>query len=239
MIYRSHEPGERLGSLNLTPPDSQSRDVSLDLQDQNEQVLFLRAYFYLEHQLRAQPEFLEDDVIQQSISTVLRHVDGSIRRNRIDSVKCMESFHNCVRLLDTHHKWNVSILSHRFTEMAARWLHSIRSSDQSGAYCSLLQILADSDFAARLGPLVVEQIARMQTSISSWQSPDALIPRKIADDFMASSYYFTLLETLIPRLSGAEKQSHVTLLPPIDDGVQVHFPLFAASLMKCVDALQK
>lgn len=236
----------------LTPPDSQSDSQQLcttlsppstsfsnGADDDGDRMEFLRAYFYLEHQLRlSRPpstnnEILEKDVVRQSIMSILQHVDRYVSKDRSDFPKCLDSLRVCVRLLDRHNKWSPPI-RHKFIELYSSWLQHVTEGDSVLKHYALLEILADSDgMAVQLAGTLVKSIAESQQRINEWEWDGMeLIPRPVMSHFSIASYYFLLLEKTIPRMAPADKSRFVTVLSHVEKRVHLNFPLFAASMMR-------
>ncbi|KAK4018179.1 hypothetical protein OUZ56_000248 [Daphnia magna] len=246
----------------LTPPDSQSDSqpnttLALPTLAPNipendkadaDHMTFLRAYFYLDHQLRLnrQPppliglnnEILEKDVVRQSVLSVLQHVDSNTPKEQSDFSRCLDSFRVCVRLLDSHGKWSQSMLN-KFIELSSCWLKRVMQGDNVLRYNALLDILADSNgMAVLLAETVVKAIAESHERMNEWEWDGVeLIPRPVLTHFFASSYYFLLLEKTIPRMGSSDRSRFQTVLSHVGQRVHINFPLFAASMMRLAHQL--
>ncbi|XP_046446566.1 uncharacterized protein LOC124195924 isoform X2 [Daphnia pulex] len=257
----------------LTPPDSQSDSqpettVALlpatletssssssspgDVEDVD-RMEFLRAYFYLEHQLRSSRptpaaissssningnEILEKDVIRQSVLSVLQHVELCAPKEQCDFSKCLDSLRVCVRLLDAHDKWSQPVRA-KFIELSSSWLQRVNHGDSVLRHYALLEILADSDgMAVQLAGSLVKSIAESQQRMNEWEwDGTELIPRPVLAHFSSASYYFLLLEKTIPRMAPSDKSRFVTSLSHVEQRVHLNFPLFAASMMRLAHQL--
>lgn len=262
----------------LTPPDSQSDSqpettVALlpailettssssssspgDVEDVD-RMEFLRAYFYLEHQLRSSRptpatisssssssningnEILEKDVIRQSVLSVLQHVELCAPKEQCDFSKCLDSLRVCVRLLDAHDKWSQPVRA-KFIELSSSWLQRVNHGDSVLRHYALLEILADSDgMAVQLAGSLVKSIAESQQRMNEWEwdGTELLIPRPVLAHFSSASYYFLLLEKTIPRMAPSDKSRFVTSLSHVEQRVHLNFPLFAASMMRLTHQL--
>ena len=254
-----------------TPPDSQSDSqpdttvallpATLETTNSPEDVEdvdrmeFLRAYFFLEHQLRlSRPpppqstpassssingnEIMEKDVIRQSVLSVLQHIELSAPKEQCDFSKCLDSLRVCVRLLDSHDKWNQSVRD-KFIELSSSWLQRVSHGDSVLRHYALLEILADSDgMAVQLAGNLVKSIAESQQRMNEWEwDGTELIPRPVLAHFSSASYYFLLLEKTIPRMAPSDKSRFVTSLSHVEQRVHLNFPLFAASMMRLAHQL--
>jgi len=239
--------GHQVASV-LTPPCTQKEEASgahcrtaTASARSDDPVAFLRAYFYLEHRLRCrQTDPLNEDVLRQSVFSVLRQAERSAAADRSDFPRCLESLRMCVSLLDSHCD-RISGLADRFSATCSNWLQSISAGRNGAKYFALLQILAGCNFAPLLVDLVVKKIVTTQQSLKEWHFDGTVVPRPIFKDFMNSSHFFLLLEKMIPRLNLSDPslaQRHVAALSDVHPNVQLHFPLFAASMMRCASQLE-
>ena len=261
----------------LTPPDSQSdsqpdttvallRQPTLSLTSTTcipenvedvDRMEFLRAYFYLEHELRlSRPsstssqgrssrniingnnEILEKDVIRQSVLSVLQHVEINAPKEQCDFSKLADSLRVCVRLLDSHDKWSQPVRE-KFIELSSSWLQRLVQGDSVLRHYALLEILADSDgMAVHLAGNLVKSIAESQQRMNEWEWDGMeLIPRPVLAHFCSASYYFLLLEKTIPRMASSDKSRFVAILSHVEQRVHLNFPLFAASMMRLAHQL--
>lgn len=224
-----------LGLMALTPPDSQSTSptvtTSTAVPYDHDGMEFLRAYFFLEHQLRSRSadSILENDVIRQSVLAVLEHVDRSLQLNRSDFPRCLESLSLCIRLLDRHSKW-IPVIRENFLRTSTIWLESISRGNALKPF-ALLQILAESEMAPLLSETLLKLLAESQLRLKEWDVT-AFIPQPLLDILSATSYYMLLIEKALPRLSPGDRKRLVKLSSGIDPQIQLHFPLFASALIR-------
>lgn len=208
---------------------------------------FLRAYFYLEHQLRLSrspsnnmrcTNILENDVVRQSVLSVLQHIEREASKDKSDFPKCLDSLHVCVQLLDRHDKWSPAI-QEKFTELSSCWLERVAQGDSVLKHYSLLQTLVDSNgMAVQLAAILVKSIAESQQRIKEWEwDGTELIPLPVLAHFSNASYYILLLEKTFSRLAPSDKTRFVTVLSHVEQRVHLNFPLFAASLMRLAQQL--
>lgn len=241
----------------LTPPNSQSSSLnnssamstaSVESRENDDQTEFLRAFFYLEHQMRIQPHtgdrMLENEVIRQSILVVVRHVDRSLMELNSNTTiyfpQCLESLRLCVQLLDTHSRW-CQTLRETFAQLAEKWLQLVLDVNEPRQQVmkpfALLQVIADSKgLAPRLVESLLKKVAHCQQKLNEWQgSRNELVPDQLIVSFADASYLFVLLETAIARLGPVERNRFLSIpsqLPDVHPHVSLHFPLFALSLMR-------
>ena len=238
----------------LTPPNSQlsshnsPMSTSGGRSENADQTEFLRAFFYLEHQMRIhQPatdtgdRMLENEVIRQSILVVVHHVDRSLlMESTIYFPQCLESLRLCVRLLDRHSRWSQT-LRETFAQMAEKWLQLVLDVNEPRQQVmkpfALLQVLADSKgLAPRLVESLLKKVAHCQLKLGEWQGArNELVPDQLIVSFADASYLFVLLETAIARLAPIERNRFLCVpsqLPDVHPHVSLHFPLFALSLMR-------
>ena len=222
-------------ALTLTPPNTQKEATKLT-NGTDDSMAFLRAYFHMEHQLRCWPtDPLSENVVRRSVLSVLQRIDRSVE-SCSDLAQCFESLRMCVRLLDSQVNWPRSV-SDRFTEAVCRWLQSVNRGRNAEKYFTLLQIVTESNLAPVLADLIVKRISNSQQILKEWHFDGGLIPRPILHDFMNSSHFFLLFEKTIPRLSMPARRKHLATFSDINSNVQLHFPLFAASMMHCAHEL--
>ena len=222
-------------ALVMTPPSTQKEATNVT-NGTDDSMAFLRAYFYMEHQLRCRPtDPLSENTIHQSVLSVLQRIDRNADSD-CDLTQCFESLRMCIRLLDTQTNWPKKI-SERFTEAVCKWLQSVNHGRNVGKYFALLQIVTESNLAPVLADLIVKRIINSQQMLKEWRFDGGLIPRPILYSFMNSSHFFVLFEKTIPRLSVSARKKHSATFSDINSNVQLHFPLFAASMMRCADEL--
>ena len=199
-------------------------------------MAFLRAVFYIEHELRCRPtDSLNESVIRQSVLSVIQHIDRCIESHS-DLTQCFESLRMCVHLLDSQANWPRSV-SKRLTEAVYKWLQLVNRGHNAGKYFTLLQIVTESNLAPDLAEMIVKRITDLQQMFKEWRFDGGLIPRPILYDFMNSSYFFLLFEKTIPRLSVLARKRHFATFSDTNSNVKLHFPLFAASMMRCAHKL--
>lgn len=230
----------------LTPPNSQS--TSSDISELNEnkddqgadQMDFLRAYFFLEHQLRnpsSTDNMLENDAVRKSICSILDQVNFSLNRNSVDFPRCLEGLRLCVRLLERHSKW-IPVVPDIFYRPCTSWLQSIllncNNSDDSYTLkvFTLLQILVGSSI---LAPLISESLLKLmaesQIHLMDWDVTKFL-PQILVNILSGTSYLVLLMEKALPRLSSTDRKRLLGLFPHIEPRIQQNFPLLASSLIR-------
>lgn len=223
-------------TLALLPATSNKTDQATDVN----RMEFLQAFFYLEHHLRLSRSpgmvgnnLLENDVVRQSVLSVLQHVERNASKENSDFTKCLDSLRICVQLLDRHDKWSRAIRD-KLTELSSSWLLRVTQGDNVLKHYALLQILADSNgMAVLLADILVKAIIESQERISQWEWDGMeLVPRTVLVHFFSASYYILLLEKTIPRMAPSDKTRFVSVLSHIEQRVHLNFPLFAASMMR-------
>lgn len=223
-------------ALALLPSTSKKTDQVADVN----RMEFLQAFFYLEHHLRLSRSpttvgnnILENDVVRQSVLSVLQHVERNATKENSDFSKCLDMLRICVQLLDRHNKWSPAIRD-KFTELSSSWLQRVTQGDNVLKHYALLETLADSDgMAVLLAGILVKAIVESRQRISEWEwGGMELIPRTVLAHFFSASYYILLLEKTIPRMAPSDKTRFVSALSHIEQPVHLNFPLFAASMMR-------
>lgn len=231
---------ETCSALALHQPASSSHfrvdnDLTLD---------FLRAFFYLEHQLKMSPALAgqhrieTNDVLAKSVLAVLRFIDTDLRRaGRADFSQCLDGLHVCVQLLDRQTCWNPAV-SERLALLLPAWLDSMAGDGLIRSF-SLLHILAGSSgMAGRLADELLKRISDSLRTFNSWEWDGAVtMPQSLLSHFAQTAYHLLLLERTIDRLAVSDKKRFVSSLPPLEARVYLHFPLLAASVMRLTHLL--
>lgn len=240
----------------LTPPDSQLLSTyqrncmvmsisSIPNGDDEDAmgIKFLRAYFFLEHQLRRRSSVasagtfvLENDVVRQSVGAILGYVERSLRRNPTDFHHCLESLRLCVKLLDHHSTSDVqkqwfTAVRDAFVRTSTKCLQSFEHGGMQKPF-ALLQILAGSTtLAPQLAESLLKLLSESLLILMDWDLSQ-LLPESILDVLSRVSYYVLLIEKALPRLSPGNRKRLIHLYPDVHPTIRVHFPLLASSLIR-------
>lgn len=243
-----------------TPPNSQSIETLPGLPlacltsssrtegNASDHSEFLRAFFYLEHRLRADRqsingvhnnEISENDVVSRSVFTVLRHVKQGMDLNEPTFKTCRDSLHVCLQFLEHQSTWTQAIRD-ELAEISCHWLNYLQDNDHMMTKVfSLLIILAESQsMAIALADFLANRMMESQKVLSTWKwDGQNLLPQNILCQFCSTSFYLLLLEKTIPRLTPNVKSRLISTLSQVEPGVHTHFPLFSFSILRIVNLL--
>ena len=244
----------------LTPPSSQPLDTEPVLPLPYHQEImpaissfgkteanseFLRAFFYLEHRLRAERqaddrigETRENDVVSRSVFAVLRHVRQGIDSNDATFKTYRDGLQICLQFLDHQSTWTAAIRD-ELTDITGQWLDSLHNGSHTKKAFTLLIILAESHgMAIALADFLANRMTESQKNLSAWKwDGHNFLPETILRHFCSASYYLLLFEKTIPQLPSNVKSRLIDMLSNIEPRVHNNFPLFSLSILHLVSLL--
>lgn len=208
---------------------------------------FLRAFFYLEHRLRADreadgrispAEISENDVISRSVFAVLRHVRRGTDSSDVTFKTFRDGLQICLQFLDHQSTWTAAIRD-ELADIAGQWLDSLHKSSHTRKAFALLIILAESHgMAIALADFLANRMVESQKNLSTWNwDGHNFLSESILRQFCSASYYLLLLEKTIPQLPSDVKLRLIGILSNVEPQVHNNFPLVSLSILRLVSLL--